>query len=126
MQTRTFDIAGLVVMTPEVFVDERGYFFESFQNERYRELVIPVDEFVQENISKLNTQALWVSSDIKNSYDSRAKEDPFEKYAGKKIEMISPSDLSAKILDSAIPFYYMKVYMGGTDKIITIINSATG
>ncbi|HQW21918.1 MAG TPA: hypothetical protein PLI47_01360 [Bacteroidia bacterium] len=80
----------------------------------------------KENISKLNTQALWVSSDIKNSYDSRAKEDPFEKYAGKKIEMISPSDLSAKILESAIPFYYMKVYMGGTDKVITIINSATG
>ena len=52
MQTRTFDIAGLVVMTPEVFVDERGYFFESFQEERYRELGIPVDDFVQENISK--------------------------------------------------------------------------
>ncbi|MDQ5977009.1 MAG: dTDP-4-dehydrorhamnose 3,5-epimerase [Patescibacteria group bacterium] len=52
MQTRTFDIAGLVLMTPEVFVDERGYFFECFQKERYRELGIPVDDFVQENISK--------------------------------------------------------------------------
>lgn len=78
------------------------------------------------NISKLNNQILFVSSDIKNHYDSREKESPFEKYAGKKIEMISPADLSAKILDSETPFYYMKVYMGGSDKIITIINSATG
>lgn len=52
MQMRTFDIAGPVLMTPEVFVDERGYFFESFQKERYRELGIPADDFVQENISK--------------------------------------------------------------------------
>jgi len=52
MQTRTFDITGLVLVTPEVFVDERGYFFESFQKERYQELGIPVDDFVQENISK--------------------------------------------------------------------------
>ncbi len=52
MQTRTFNIAGLVLMTPEVFIDERGYFLESFQKERYRELGIPVDDFVQENISK--------------------------------------------------------------------------
>lgn len=52
MQTRTFDIDGLIFMTPEVFVDERGYFFESFQKERYRELGIPVDDFVQENVSK--------------------------------------------------------------------------
>ena len=80
----------------------------------------------KDNISKLNTQILFVSSDIKNHYDSREKESPFEKYAGKKIEMISPADLSTKILDSETPFYYMKVYMGGTDKIVTIINSATG
>lgn len=52
MQTRTFDIPGLVLMTPEVFVDERGYFFESFQKERYRETGVPVEAFVQENISK--------------------------------------------------------------------------
>ena len=52
MQIRTFDIAGLILMTPEVFVDERGYFFESFQKERYREFGIPVDDFVQENVSK--------------------------------------------------------------------------
>ena len=83
-------------------------------------------EVDKENISKLNSQILYVSSDVKDQYDRRAKEDPFTEYKGKKIEMISPGDLSEKILNSEIPFYYMKVYMPSSDKIITIINSATG
>ncbi len=83
-------------------------------------------EVDKDNISKLNSQVLFVSSDVKNHYDSREKELPFEKYVGKKIEMISPADLSAKILSSETPFYYMKVYKASSDKIVTIINSATG
>ena len=47
-------------------------------------------------------------------------------YKGKKIEMISPEELSDKILNSDKPFYYMKVYKNSSDKIVTIINSATG
>jgi len=78
------------------------------------------------NIGKLNSQTLFVSSDVKNYYDTREKEDPFEKYAGKKIEMIEPKALSDKILNSETPFYYMKVYKPGSDKMVTIINSATG
>ncbi len=83
-------------------------------------------EVDKENISKLNSQILYVSSDVKNHFDGRAKEDPFTEYKGKKIEMISPEDLSEKILTSEKPFYYMKVYMPSSDKIVTIINSATG
>jgi hypothetical protein len=80
----------------------------------------------KENISKLNTEVLYVSSDVKAKYDGRAKEDPFADYKGKKIEFISPAELSEKILKSDKPFYYMKVYMPSMDKIVTIINSATG
>ncbi|MFZ7116629.1 MAG: hypothetical protein ACO1G9_14700 [Bacteroidota bacterium] len=83
-------------------------------------------EVDKDNISKLMTQVLYVSSDVKNKYDSRAKEDPFAEYKGKKIEMISPEELSDKILNSDIPFYYMKVYKHSSDKMVTIINSATG
>ena len=78
------------------------------------------------NIGKLNSQILFVCSDVKNLYDSREKEDPFEKYTGKKIEMIDPQALSDKIMNSETPFYYMKVYKTGGDKMVTIINSATG
>jgi hypothetical protein len=83
-------------------------------------------EVDKENISKLMTEVLYVSSDVKSKYDSRAKEDPFADYKGKKIEMISPEELSDKILNSDKPFYYMKVYKNSSDKIVTIINSATG
>ncbi len=47
---KTF-IEGLLVITPDVFGDERGYFFESFQKERYRQAGVKFD-FVQDNISK--------------------------------------------------------------------------
>lgn len=42
---------GVLIIEPDVFADERGYFLESFRRERYREYGIPVDDFVQENIS---------------------------------------------------------------------------
>ena len=51
MQRETFFIPGLILVIPQVFSDERGSFFESFQEERYRVAGIPVDELVQENIS---------------------------------------------------------------------------
>lgn len=51
MQRETFSVQGLILVTPQVFPDDRGYFFESFQADRYREAGIPVDAFVQENIS---------------------------------------------------------------------------
>ena len=42
--------AGLVLVQPDVFTDERGYFFESYQKEKFRELGISAD-FVQDNES---------------------------------------------------------------------------
>ena len=45
------DIEGLVVIEPKVFGDERGYFFESFNEREFTEKVGPV-HFVQDNESK--------------------------------------------------------------------------
>jgi dTDP-4-dehydrorhamnose 3,5-epimerase len=48
--TRT-EISGLLVIQPDIFNDDRGYFFESFSQKKYKELGVS-DEFVQDNISK--------------------------------------------------------------------------
>lgn len=45
------DIEGVVIIEPKVFGDDRGYFFESFSQPRFDELVRPV-KFVQDNESK--------------------------------------------------------------------------
>ena len=45
------EIAGLLVIEPKVFGDERGYFFEMWQASRYSEAGM-VDGFVQDNISR--------------------------------------------------------------------------
>ena len=44
-------IEGLVIVEPRVFGDDRGYFFESFNERAFTEEVGPV-EFVQDNESK--------------------------------------------------------------------------
>jgi dTDP-4-dehydrorhamnose 3,5-epimerase len=44
-------IDGLLVIKPKVFGDERGYFFESFNEDNYRKAGIDF-YFVQDNISK--------------------------------------------------------------------------
>ena len=45
------EIDGLLVIKPKVFGDERGYFFESFNEDNYRKAGIDFC-FVQDNISK--------------------------------------------------------------------------
>ena len=50
MKVITTPIPGLLVVEPTVFVDERGFFFETFSQERYREAGVNGD-FVQDNIS---------------------------------------------------------------------------
>ena len=45
------EIEGLLIIEPDVFGDDRGYFFESYRKNSYRELGIEF-EFVQDNISK--------------------------------------------------------------------------
>ncbi len=44
-------IEGLFIIKPKVFSDDRGYFFESFRLDKFRELGIDFD-FVQDNESK--------------------------------------------------------------------------
>jgi len=51
MQVEKTPIEGLVVLTPSVFADERGYFFESFHTLKYKEAGIDAD-FVQDNESR--------------------------------------------------------------------------
>jgi dTDP-4-dehydrorhamnose 3,5-epimerase len=42
-------LKGLLIIQPRIFKDERGFFFESFQAEKYQALGIP--NFVQDNVS---------------------------------------------------------------------------
>lgn len=44
-------IKGVVIIEPDVFGDSRGYFFESYSQKRFNELVRPI-KFVQDNESK--------------------------------------------------------------------------
>ncbi len=50
MQVEKFDIQGPLLLTPAVFNDERGYFFESFSKIKLNDLGIALD-FVQDNQS---------------------------------------------------------------------------
>ncbi len=45
------EIDGLLIVEPDVFKDDRGYFFESFAEKKYKEAGINYP-FVQDNISK--------------------------------------------------------------------------
>ena len=45
------DIDGVVIIEPDIFGDERGYFFESYNQERFDAAVRPV-RFMQDNESK--------------------------------------------------------------------------
>ncbi len=51
MRVIAASIPGIVVLEPKSFGDERGYFFESWQKQRYEEAGV-VGEFVQDNISR--------------------------------------------------------------------------
>ncbi len=44
-------LPGLLIIEPRVFEDERGYFFESYQKERYFQNTMKT-EFIQDNESK--------------------------------------------------------------------------
>ncbi len=44
-------LPGLIIIEPRVFEDERGYFFETYQQERYAEAGI-VNPFIQDNESQ--------------------------------------------------------------------------
>jgi dTDP-4-dehydrorhamnose 3,5-epimerase len=45
-------LPGVVLIEPKVFGDERGFFFESFNKQKFAELTGVTDEFVQDNHSR--------------------------------------------------------------------------
>jgi dTDP-4-dehydrorhamnose 3,5-epimerase len=51
MQVTRTDIPDCVIINPKVFGDARGYFMESFNEQRFAELVAPNVTFVQDNES---------------------------------------------------------------------------
>lgn len=50
MKVTATALEGVMMIEPQVFADARGYFFESFNHQRFRELVADVS-FVQDNQS---------------------------------------------------------------------------
>jgi dTDP-4-dehydrorhamnose 3,5-epimerase len=51
MNIITTELPGLLIIEPKVFGDARGFFFESYQRDRYRQAGIDA-EFVQDNCSR--------------------------------------------------------------------------
>ena len=51
MKVTKTEIEGLLIIEPDVFPDERGYFFEDYNKKRYQTIGLDM-EFVQNNISK--------------------------------------------------------------------------
>lgn len=52
MKVRETALPGVVLIEPVVYGDERGFFVEAFQRERYRKLVGITQPFVQDNHSR--------------------------------------------------------------------------
>lgn len=51
MKIETTDIPGLLVITPDVFGDARGFFVETWNRRRYQQAGLPDVDFVQDNLS---------------------------------------------------------------------------
>lgn len=51
MQIEKLDIEGLLIIRPTVFEDDRGYFYESYSEEKYK-VIGEQYKFVQDNLSK--------------------------------------------------------------------------
>jgi dTDP-4-dehydrorhamnose 3,5-epimerase len=52
MQVVSTSIPDLLIIAPKVFGDDRGFFYESFNQRRFTELTGVTDSFVQDNHSK--------------------------------------------------------------------------
>jgi len=57
MKVSKCKLDGILLITPDIYSDERGFFLESFEQERYRELGI-VEEFNQDNHSRSKKNVL--------------------------------------------------------------------
>ncbi|MDD5459161.1 MAG: dTDP-4-dehydrorhamnose 3,5-epimerase [Phycisphaerae bacterium] len=50
MLVKEAEIAGVLIFEPKIFADQRGYFFETWSQDRYRQAGIK-ENFVQDNVS---------------------------------------------------------------------------
>jgi dTDP-4-dehydrorhamnose 3,5-epimerase len=57
MKVSKCHLKGVLLIEPVVYADDRGFFLESFEQERYRELGI-VEKFVQDNHSRSRKNVL--------------------------------------------------------------------
>ncbi|MDD3107425.1 MAG: dTDP-4-dehydrorhamnose 3,5-epimerase [Bacilli bacterium] len=57
MTVQKTNLEGVLIIQPEVFKDERGYFFEAFNAAQYEKLGLPTN-FVQDNESKSQKNVL--------------------------------------------------------------------
>lgn len=48
---QTFEIEGLLLIKPSIFEDDRGFFYESYNETKYNEILGSEMQFVQDNIS---------------------------------------------------------------------------
>ncbi len=53
MNIEKTNLEGVIIVTPDVYTDERGFFMETFSEERYREALglAPDERFVQDNLN---------------------------------------------------------------------------
>lgn len=58
MQIQPTSIPGVTIFEPKVFGDDRGYFFESFNQQKFCELTGETSEFVQDNHSRSEKNVL--------------------------------------------------------------------
>lgn len=58
MEIQHFEIEGLILIKPKVFVDERGYFLESFNRKTFYEATGLDLDFVQDNESQSNKNVI--------------------------------------------------------------------
>jgi dTDP-4-dehydrorhamnose 3,5-epimerase len=52
------NISELYIINPSIYKDSRGYFFESFQKKRYKDLLGIEEDFIQDNLSFSKRNAL--------------------------------------------------------------------
>ena len=58
MKVTESGIKGVFIIEPDVYEDDRGFFMETFHNERYRKLLGINLDFVQDNVSRSSKNVL--------------------------------------------------------------------
>jgi len=58
MQVKKTDIPGVLLITPDVFYDDRGYFFEYYNRKKFQEATGLQVDFVQDNLAQSNRGVL--------------------------------------------------------------------